>query len=398
MRRADLVAVSLAVCVLASFRARAAEVDEPGALGPYEVGAVSYSIADPERGRDIPLIVWYPTEDRITDETPAAIYQQPPLPFTATGAEWAPFVGRTVHGGVSVASGRFPLVLSSHGQMAAGFFEVYRMSRIASHGFVVVSMTHREGNLGVPPFFPGPVLRANRLADTRRVLDHLLDEANQTPGDLLFEAIDPDRVFGIGHSLGGYTMIAVADPRLAGIVTYDGTREALTVAQIEAIAVPFLPFGQHCRGLQMELQHYARSDFIGMEGFTPQVSAVNHGLFLQSCMARSVNEAKPLPPGFPPPPPQLLANCANPVFRALERHFADVTTKYTIAFLRASMGEARYRAYLAPGQVREAGVHFIEAAPGPHGGAVGDGFHAFCSQPGDEPGDVPLDHLFITLP
>lgn len=107
--------------------------------------------------------------------------------------------------GVSVAHGRFPLVVLSHG--LGGWSE--HMSRLGEHlasrGYVVAAIDHRDiGFTDVPAFLLsfGNVL-VDRPADQREVIARLLDPkfANAVPA---LAAVDAAKVGLIGYSMGGY--------------------------------------------------------------------------------------------------------------------------------------------------------------------------------------------------
>jgi dienelactone hydrolase len=160
---------------------------------PFAVGVRTITLA---RGLDRPLptTVWYPA---------------------AIGT-----VGLIARRNAYAATGRFPLVLFSHGlsglpQRYAGLAQSW-----AAAGFIVAA-----------PIFPhtnGRIRRVllrdidNQAADAAYVIDRLrlLDT---TPGDPLNGRVDADRVAAVGHSAGGYTTTAMFraghDPRLvAGVV------------------------------------------------------------------------------------------------------------------------------------------------------------------------------------
>lgn len=113
--------------------------------------------------------------------------------------------------GVAVAKGRFPLVVLSHG--FGGWSE--HMSRLGEHlasrGYVVAALDHRDtGFTDVPGFFLsfGNVL-VDRPADQREAIARLLDPkfAKSIPA---LAAIDPAKVGLIGYSMGGYGAISTA--------------------------------------------------------------------------------------------------------------------------------------------------------------------------------------------
>ena len=120
---------------------------------------------------------------------------------------------------------RGPLVVLSHGFGADRFFLDYLGTHLASHGLTVVSVEHPGSNLSalvnlpVDPEMagePSRILPAQEFLDRPRdvsfVLDRLeqLDEGNSLYGGLF----NTEDVTIIGHSLGGYTGLALAGAKL----------------------------------------------------------------------------------------------------------------------------------------------------------------------------------------
>lgn len=120
---------------------------------------------------------------------------------------------------------RGPLVVLSHGFGADRFFLNYLGQHLASHGLTVVSVEHPGSNLRalvnlpVDPAVaeePSRILPATEFLDRPRdvtfVLDRLeqLNEGNSFYGGLF----NTEEVTVIGHSLGGYTGLALAGAKL----------------------------------------------------------------------------------------------------------------------------------------------------------------------------------------
>ena len=119
--------------------------------------------------------------------------------------------------------GRFPLILFSHASGGDRRFQsTFLCEHIASHGYVVAAMDHSE------TFVPELMRRegetpeerarridgwiANRVPDVRFMIDDLLH--------VLSHAIDRQRIGLVGHSFGGWTVLATpeADWRVRSIV------------------------------------------------------------------------------------------------------------------------------------------------------------------------------------
>jgi dienelactone hydrolase len=137
-----------------------------------------------------------------------------PLPVTV----WYPAAGR------SVAPGRFPLVLYSHGLHSVPALHAEVTTRWAAAGFVVAAPAYPHTNRQAPRFDRADV--RNQPADAWRVIRHLI-RLDDLRGDPLAGHLDTGRVAAAGHSAGGFTtagMFASGHPaRLrAGIVIAGG--------------------------------------------------------------------------------------------------------------------------------------------------------------------------------
>jgi len=168
--------------------------------GPFRVRTQSFEAADQERDRVFPCTVWHPAD---------------------------------VAGSRSAA--RLPLVLFSHASGAGRNSASYLCSHLASHGYVVAAMDHSE--LVAAKLAPAPDERAeeraariqaivaSRVPDMRLLLGTLLDgEAGSgAAAPAVGEAglrLDPERVGLVGHSFGGWTVLAVpeVDTRVRAVV------------------------------------------------------------------------------------------------------------------------------------------------------------------------------------
>ena len=168
--------------------------------GPFRVRTHSFEAADEERDRVFPCTVWHPAD---------------------------------VAG--SRSADRLPLVLFSHASGAGRNSASYLCSHLASHGYVVGALDHSE--LVAAKLAPAPDERAeeraariqaivaSRVPDVRLLLGILLDgEAGSgAAAAALGQAglhLDPARVGLVGHSFGGWTVLAVpeVDTRVRAVV------------------------------------------------------------------------------------------------------------------------------------------------------------------------------------
>jgi fermentation-respiration switch protein FrsA (DUF1100 family) len=162
----------------------------------YAVGRRELSFA---RGaaRPLPTTVWYPA----TGEVPAS-------PSPADGAV--------------PASGRFPLIVFSHGLTSQPGDYAATLARWAQAGFVVAGPKYPHTWHGAADYDERDIV--NQPADASHVLDLLLALG---PADPLGAILDPDRLAAAGHSGGGITTVGLfsadRDERLKAGVVLAGT-------------------------------------------------------------------------------------------------------------------------------------------------------------------------------
>ncbi|HEY9650598.1 MAG TPA: alpha/beta fold hydrolase, partial [Coleofasciculaceae cyanobacterium] len=114
-----------------------------------------------------------------------------------------------------------PLVILSHGYGSDRRFLTYLARHLASHGITVASLEHPGSNytwisgvsIGTDP---GSLLAASEFIDRPKDISFVLDqlaEINQEYGPLQ-DKLNTQQVSVIGHSLGGYTALALAGGEL----------------------------------------------------------------------------------------------------------------------------------------------------------------------------------------
>lgn len=138
---------------------------------------------DSSSGLPFPMLVTYPAD---ADESGERFG-----PYTLRVAKDAP-----------VAVGKFPLVVISHGTGSSHLVHRNLAAHLARNGFVVIVPEH-----------PGNNRNNNELANTAvnlenrpRLISQVIDWALGNLGP----SVDPDVIVVAGHSLGGYTALAVA--------------------------------------------------------------------------------------------------------------------------------------------------------------------------------------------
>ncbi len=115
------------------------------------------------------------------------------------------------------ANSQGPLVVTSHGFGANRKFFAYLARHLASHGFTVAALEHPASNIKQLASVsavsnPSQLLPATEFVDRPKDVSFVLDELaklNQQPGPLQGK-LSTQQVSAIGHSLGGYTALAVA--------------------------------------------------------------------------------------------------------------------------------------------------------------------------------------------
>jgi hypothetical protein len=334
-------------------------------VGPRQVGFTSVTLEDPASTRQVHLMIWYPTDDDVVSARPSTYPQVMPtgtslvrLPFDLTAVDYSSFVeDRLVYDGVNVSAGPRPLVVHLAASATPGFVHIYEGVKFASHGFIFVSVTQALGT------------KCELDADGRLILDELF-AWNATPGHQFQSAIEPDSVFGTGHSLGGRTWIAStsahqecgsqAESRLRGLVLKEPTRETLTLAQMQQNVTPTFLNSQRGRQPQIDLQLNlgSRPMALTLQGVTPEPSATNHASFAQVCMAYQANliAGNPANTFFPPP---VVARCQDETFVAFEAFVAQQTSRYNLAFLKTLMGDGEYHAVLATEEPTDSRVEIV---------------------------------------
>lgn len=182
----------------------AARVEQLAAPGAWSVGYTEQALqyTDPAgQPRELRLAAWYPSPD--TDGEGVSY-----LGIVQDELSWRD---------AAVAEGPFPVLLMSHGSQ--GYAEAMGMlaRHFASHGWLVLSPDHTD-NL-ITDDARTTEIYFQRPADLSAVLDHA---STQWAG-----VADLDRVVGLGHSFGGYTLHALTGARYAieelAPACYDGS-------------------------------------------------------------------------------------------------------------------------------------------------------------------------------
>ena len=188
------------------------------------VGYQSLNIEDEVQDATIPAIVLYPTA------TPAS-----PVIFGPYSLDVAM--------NASISGGNYPLAVISHGN--GGTHIIYRSIglHLARHGYVVAMIEHPANNRVDNSLEGSYENLVNRPRHVRLTIDTLMAHP------AFVNALLPDRIAIIGHSLGGYTALALA----GGKPRYKDGREIGVQAdpRVQALVLltPATPWYQHEGGL-----------------------------------------------------------------------------------------------------------------------------------------------------
>jgi predicted dienelactone hydrolase len=180
----------------------------------HPIGRRTTLVADPQRdGRLLGVDVWYPAVD---SDAPRSEYELfPGFSFAAAAARHQP----------SPASGRFPLIVFSHGRTGMRFAYSLLCEALAARGAIVVSADHPGDGLTdwlLGSFVDDRTNEMNRVGDAHALLAELRPGGNVLPVELL-DVIDHDRVALAGHSYGAYTALATA-AGARGVPAHDRVR------------------------------------------------------------------------------------------------------------------------------------------------------------------------------
>jgi dienelactone hydrolase len=189
---------------------------DPFVRGERPVGVRTLALSDAKRGgRPVTVELWYPASEahRGQDLDPAFQDRFVVVP----GFEQSQ---RAVRGAEPVSSGRFPLVVWSHGSASERREVSNVLTHLASHGYVVASADHvgdhmhdaqhaAAGRAGLGRSFRQTC--RDRVADASFVIDRLLGGAEPAVTAL----VDAEKIGTGGGSFGGWTAIALNshDPR-----------------------------------------------------------------------------------------------------------------------------------------------------------------------------------------
>lgn len=176
-------------------------------LGQVDILNVKDGVA-PRYDRDLKVEIWYPAQLR-EGEVEMVIYDQvlgnanaedrPLIPFT--------FKGRAARNAMMIPDQQFPLVVVSHGYTGSRLLMTYLTENLASKGYIVAAIDHKESTFQDAAGFSSTLL--HRPRDILFVVDEMIKSSNDDK-HFLYHTIQEDQVGIIGYSMGGYGVLNVA--------------------------------------------------------------------------------------------------------------------------------------------------------------------------------------------
>ena len=178
-----------------------------GVAQAADAGFRDLKFTDDQRGRTIPVALWYPTEGMAAALTYGGIH-----------------AGRAVNDG-AIAPGRHPLVLLSHGTGGNRFNQFNLAEFLAASGYIVAALEHPGDRTFDNGDFGSAKNLYNRPRDLSFVLGALLADR------AIAGQIDDQRIAALGHSAGGFTAIAAAGgrPNLQNLFDYCASQPAASL-------------------------------------------------------------------------------------------------------------------------------------------------------------------------
>lgn len=187
------------------------DAPELAAFGDHRIGVTTMTFTNPDQidvvgtgpegeiptyDRELTVEIWYPATD---GTTPGSTYTT----FIRDGVTTATLTGQAARDAAPDTSQTFPLVIISHGYPGNRHLMSPLGENLASKGYVVASIDHRDSTYDDQTAFGSTLV--NRPWDQRFVIDSV----TALDGDL-GQIIQPDNIAIIGYSMGGYGALIYA--------------------------------------------------------------------------------------------------------------------------------------------------------------------------------------------
>ena len=191
--------------------------------------------------------------------------------YPTRSAEASFAYSRFLHGSVAIDASvsdcqRYPLVIFSHGLDGCATQSVFFTEQLARAGYIVAAPDHRDAgcssdghgfvrwHLPKTSFLSPGRWNERTYFDRHRDLEAVLDW--MTTGSTFAALIDQDHIGAVGHSLGGYSVLALAggweswrDPRIKAVLLFSPWARPFAAHQrLNAIRVPVM-----YQGAQLDL-------------------------------------------------------------------------------------------------------------------------------------------------
>src|SRR5262245_41692775 len=215
----------VACLAVATLRAQTNHVDgitpsapELAAYGQYAIGVRTLQVTDTNRpdilntkeggataryDRTLTIEVWYPAT-LAAGQKAGGEYRT----ITRDPAIATTLYGKAVRDAAPLASGGpFPLVIVSHGYPGNRFLMSHLTENLASKGFVVASIDHKDSTYDDQKAFGSTLY--NRAFDQLFVLKEMDRLGRSGSGSFLSGIVDASRTAIVGYSTGGYGVVNV---------------------------------------------------------------------------------------------------------------------------------------------------------------------------------------------
>jgi len=194
---------------------------DPFLRGRYPVGVRTIQARDTVRNRPFTCEIWYPAAARHAGQDLAPESQDEfMVPMRETPRRQLAVRDAAPH------PGTYPLVIFSHHSGGHRRSATFLCTHLSSHGYAVAALDHsevvapelarREGETEEQKAARWEAVIASRVPDAQFLIDHLLNDMAPDLGINL----EPARLGIVGHSFGGWTVLATPDdePRIRAVV------------------------------------------------------------------------------------------------------------------------------------------------------------------------------------
>lgn len=185
-----------------------ATLEPPADPGRHAVGVTTLELRDTRRDRPVTVELWYPAR--------AALGADPArYDLRLGGVRLGGLASPTgaVRNAHRARGGAYPLVVMSHGFASTRYAHISLAEYLASHGYVVAAPDHHGNTMFDLIGGIDEDTRARSTIDRPRDISFVIDAllaSNTRRHPILRGLVDPDRIGVAGHSLGGYTALAVS--------------------------------------------------------------------------------------------------------------------------------------------------------------------------------------------